>query len=498
MKALTQFSVGLIAASLLGLAGCSPAGGIPAGKQTESLSLSPSRMATSTAAPSAIKTIPRNSPTISPTLIPTPSQTNTTRPTTIPTPTRGLLPSLTPAPKEECPPPTHEKTDIRFEYDVSSYGTQIVDYFRATGDRAGLDEQLEKVGGNPPNNIAFTEADVTGDQVKETLIIVKQKTTMGLIGTIDMAVFVVGCRDHQYQLLSGENDFYLTGADPEKSGVLDILDINADGIQEIILWDIYYWHSAHADWSFFFDILEWNGNTFHTLFEEVERSHGRKWMEVMNDRLKLQDVDNNGTTDVLIPDWSGFTCGFGPVKITKNIYMWDGAYYRYMWTDQGKPYFTFQAAFAGDYYSTVGLYDKADHSYRRAIEDPGLQPYVFDNYECSDTRPWNPPSPDYVLGYARFRLVELLAFLGKDVESEYQLTQLEVNFPNSALGHQYATLAGVFWSAFSPKKDIDGACAAVREEAARRPNEIFDPLYFGYQDPGPTLDTICPFHSGSG
>ncbi len=448
---------------------------------------------------------PTNSPTSTSTAAPAETATRTPEPTytltRIPrsphTPTRGLPPTITLSPKETCPPPTHAKVDIVFTQDIAGYGPQIVDYFRANGDRADLGERLEKAGGNVPNTVEFTEADLTGDQVKETVVILKQVNLM--IGTgKDLGVFIVGCRAGQYQLLSGANDFYLMGADPEKSGVLDILDLNADGIQEIILWDIFDWHSAHADWSFLFDVLEWNGNAFHTLFAEVEGSQGRKWMEVMNDRLELQDVDNNGTMDVLIPDWSGFTCGFGPVKIEKRIYMWGGRYYRYMWTDPGVPYFQFQAAFAGDYYSAVGLYDKAEKSYGRAIEDPSLKPYVFDGSMCSNRKPWYPQDPDYVVAYARLRLVELLAFLGNDADAEKQLNQLESKFPKQKPGHQYTILAEEFWRMYSPEKDIESACAAVREEAARRPEEIFDPLYFGYQDPGPTLETICPFHSEAG
>jgi hypothetical protein len=431
-------------------------------------------------------------------------------PTTLPTPTRGVPPTSTLSPKQECPPPTNAKVKIEFSDNIQDYGPQILEYFTANGSRAGVEDQIGKLGVNErvwnkqtakdevvfvPDSIAFTEADLTGDQVKETVVILKQVDRAIGVGD-DLGVFVVGCRDGRYQMLSGGNDFFRMGADPVQSGVLDILDINADGIMEIILWDTFYWQSAHADVSHFYNILEWNGNRFRNLFKQVEDSGGQKWVEVMNDRLELQDIDNNGTTEVLLPDWSGFMCGFGPVKITKSIYMWNGVYYQYMWTDPGVPYYQFQAVFAGDYYSTIGLYDKAERSYWRAINDPTLKPFVFSTLEeCMGRQPWEPKDPNYVLAYARFRFVELLAFIGNDSESENELNQLKGIFPEQTLGHQYTNLADIFWKAYRPKKDIDGACAAVRDEASRRPDEIFDPLYFGYQDPGPTLETICPFTS---
>jgi hypothetical protein len=110
-----------------------------------------------------------------------PSSTKTAIPTHRPTPTRGLPPTATRGPKEECPPLINEKADIQFAENISDYGPQILDYFRAMGDRAELEQQLERLGRYEartknnetgekekifePNIALFTEADVTGDQM---------------------------------------------------------------------------------------------------------------------------------------------------------------------------------------------------------------------------------------------------------------------------------------------------------------------------------------------
>ena len=83
--------------------------------------------------------------TLPPTHTPFPTETKTTRPTHIPTPTRGLPPTITFSP-ETCPPPTYEKVNIQYSGDIWDYGPQILEYFRAYGDRGDLGLSLRRLG----------------------------------------------------------------------------------------------------------------------------------------------------------------------------------------------------------------------------------------------------------------------------------------------------------------------------------------------------------------
>jgi hypothetical protein len=509
---------------LLFLAACSSQGSIPSptGEPLSGTFRFPAAWTvTSTGMPAsalaATSTRPATVPSPTPGAISTqkPTMTNTglptrkARPTILPTPTRGLPPSLTPGPIEECPPPTYARVNIHFEELISDYGPQILEYFRALGDRADLEEQLERLGryrertvnnetGEKekvfiPNIALFTEADVTGDQVKETIITLKQMVYYG--ARTDTAVFVVGCRNHQYQLLAGGENFYLPEIEEEGGGIADIRDLNADGLQEIIFSMIFHTGSAHGDMEYSYNVFEWDGYRFRTLLEQSQENLPAEWIDSINGPLELRDIDSNGTAELLLPQWAFPICGCGPVRMAKKIYMWDGEYYRYMWTDPGAPIYRFQAAFDGDYYSLFSLYDKSEASYRKAIQDPSLKPYEFNEYECVDRENWEPYDPNTIIAYTRFRLVELLAFLNLISEANVELAQLAGDFPEGAQGHQYVLLADLFWNAYQPGKDVTAACAAVRDEAVKQSRIIFDPIYYGWGNPNPTPDTICPFHT---
>jgi hypothetical protein len=430
-------------------------------------------------------------------------------PTSRPTPTYGLPPTATLSPREECPPPTHAKVEIEFVYDPDNYAPQIVEYIQARGDSVGLRKQLENPvwhpsedsgfeepdAGSKPHDINVYSEDVTGDLVKETLISFQQYDSRA--GIHYVSVFVVGCRGRQYQILNNGGT-YIIGYFPDSygtNGIETIQDINADGLREIVLTKTWNTGSAHGDIYYYYNVVEWNGEGFRSLLDLPEASFQRDptWPETLNLRLELQDVDQNGTTELLFPEqWLGL-CGSGPTRTEKRIYMWDGEYYQYMWTDRGAPRYRFEAAFDGDYFSEIALFDKAEASYRQAIDDPSLIHYIFDEYVCTDRKDWEPDDLNTIIAYARFRLVELIVFLQKMKEAESEFSQLVHDFPEQAPGYQYAFLGNKFWETYQKEKNINDACSAVRAEAAKQPDAVFDPIYFGYNNPGPTLETICPF-----
>jgi hypothetical protein len=158
--------------------------------------------------------------------------------------------------------------------------------------------------------------------------------------------------------------------------------------------------------------------------------------------------------------------------------------------------YIFQAAFDGVYYAEKSLYTQSKTSYGKAIYDQTLKLYTFKGITCGN--PENPDAAQIILAYSRFRFVELLAFLHRTSEAEGEWRYLSENYPEGTPGYRYALLANTFWEAYQTEDHIDNACAAVRDEDAQYQKEISEPLYFGTAEPGPTLDTICPFHSDGG
>jgi hypothetical protein len=441
-----------------------------------------------------------------------PTSTMTAHPTIRPTPTSGLPPTATRSPKETCPPPTYEKVAITFAEEIEEYGPQILAYIRANGDRGGLKEQLEQLGRNVetivnedtkekamvffPNRAQFTETDLTGDLSREIIVALKQKSG----SNYDLGVFVVGCRDNQYQLLSDRYHFFSRWTLDGWSKILDIRDLNANGIQEIIL------SAGHlvAPGEVFVDtsVLEWNGMSFRSLIDPVYEDPIYWGNTSLNGFIEFRDIDGNGTTELLFP-WhlTIAYCGKGPISPWAGVFMWDGRYYRFIWRDPGDPEYRFQAAFNGDYYSQIHLYDQAEESYRRAINDSSLRKFSMQEWSKEALGDWctvpidtEPGEPQRIIAYARLRLLELNVFQQKMAAAESGWIFISENYTETNPGYRYAILAKTFWETYQSRRNIADACAAVKNQAAQDQEGILGPLHYGESAiPGPTVETICPF-----
>ena len=377
------------------LAGCNPAGSAPASPTIPMALMATTEL--STAAVTAAYTQPASTETqtSSPTKTQLPSTTARPSPTpsvgflpTIrPTPTHGLPPTATLSPREECPPATNEKSDIHLVEEMDDYGPQILTFIRSHGGRADLKEQLEKLGkgfegvnketGEKewvffPNIADFTEADLTGDQSKEIII-----TLYSLInGYYDMGIFVVGCGNHQFLMLSGGDNFIFHHAADPWSRIVDIRDLNANGLLELVI-SVGSVVTGSGEADVYTIVLEWNETVFRSLiYPDLEDPWTAGSATFMQDVI-LKDIDHNGTIELLFPHYGKMErCDLemGPITQWSAVYMWDGEYYRYIWKDPGVPEFHFQAALDGDYYSLIGLFDRAETSYLRAVFDESLKP----------------------------------------------------------------------------------------------------------------------------
>ena len=240
------------------------------------------------------------------------------------------------------------------------------------------------------------------------------------------------------------------------------------------------------------------GERFLQLLAPHDEGYGPKLPISINAQLEFQDIDGNGTTELLFPrKGRHFYCTSGPHRIPKDINMWGADSYRYVWTDPGTPEYIFQAAFDGDYCAELGLYQQSEKAYRKAISDSALKSFTFYGDGCGNPEYWEPDDPQTILAYARFRLLELLVYLKEWNAAQVEWNYLSGTYTQETPGYWYSVLAGVFWDAYQTENDIEKACEAVEKMAAQNSREIFNPLYFGTLNPGPTLDTICPFTSAS-
>lgn len=459
---------------------------------------------------------------LTPSLTPLPMASNTEEdwptpwpdgftPTTRPTPTQGLPSTKTPAPAEVCPAPTHADAGIHFSANPQDYATQVLDSLRAEGDLAEAVAQIAQLGREidgefDTDEVFYSREDVTGDSVAEYIMIVIQrmdpeKDPNPYLPRHEMVLFIIGCRSENYVLqfsLLERSDYAAYSSNDGSKSPLLIADANADGIREVFY---QYGFFYSPDYFLYFDVLEWNSGSFHSLITEHATI-----INPVNDPI-LEDIDGNGTLEILLTEdrsrWSN-ECDAGPVRDSTDILMWDGEYYQYMWTDPGIPRYRFQAAFDGDYYVTVGLFDRAETLYLQALNDSELEPFIWREWAekfgifCSvDWYISEPNEPLYIRAYTRLRLLELYVYLGKMKEGEV-VWQYINGHRSTATEYSYASLAQVFWETLQTGNGIDAACNSVNEKAVDMHDDLFSWMVYGYQNTGPASDTICPFHSGSG
>jgi hypothetical protein len=223
--------------------------------------------------------------------------------------------------------------------------------------------------------------------------------------------------------------------------------------------------------------------------------------------IQLVDIEKNGTVELLftqdVP--GGYReCDSGPQRTQYEILMWNGGMYRFMWTDQGKPEFIFQAAFDADYYAWLRLYDKSLELYRRAVLDPALTAFTFSKWAeeampyCQMSNAWD--SKDELIlisAYSRFRYLELLAFLGNTSEAQIQMDYLNSQFGEGSPGNPIVKMAEIFWEEYQKGSDISSACSVIEQYANQYKEEIYAPLpFYGNSNHFPEPDMICPFSPG--
>jgi hypothetical protein len=459
--------------------------------------------------------LPSPTPTRMGTPFPTPWPAGFT-PTVPPTPTRGLPPTMTRGAAETCPEPTHASVVLEPLDDPAEQEQPLLAFLSANGTLHGFEEALGLREEQPFRDAAVVvlEEDVTGDGKPEFLISINQYYAQANVPDdlgvpYRTAIFVFGCRGGEFvtvhRVVLDTNE----GLTPYRSQLDAVADLNADGVADVVY--SYVRNIGMQFTNLSAQVLEWDGKDFRELLL-YESFPGSEWLRSTVDaHVGWQDTDGNGTQEVLFPEMKFknpegmgmfMGCDGGVSRNTTSIWMWDGEYYRYMWTEPAPPLYRFQAALDGDLMASLGLYDRAEEMYLRAVFDSSLKPGSrgdwMRDYHCESIHEETPDSaePERMKAYARFRLVELYVRAGRVNEAEWHRSYMRTNHPVGTPGYFYAYLANAFWWGYADGEDISAACARVVEEAQAHEEDVFGPFeQYGFDNPGPTPTDICPFAS---
>lgn len=368
--------------------------------------------------------------------------------------------------------------------------------------------------------------DVTGDGIPEifvwlalpgseeglpspfTIVYIKKFFPMPVYGT---RTFVFGCNQRRYDFLGTIKDKYYGDA-----AMPTIADLNADGINEIIQPTYDFAGSGYAINMY---ILNWNGKEFtNSLHDELREDWMSSFSEgavlddvafVRSGSFNLQDIDNNGTTEVVLS--SDDFRGAQPCEIlyreTKMVLMWNGDHYiSFYW--RTPPKYRIQAIWDGDHESVHDLINQALISYQKVLDDKTLLPWSLDYQNlavplCGDI-PGSTPILANVLidedeapklqAYALYRIILLEIVQGDIARAEENYKLLQEDYQNA-----YQELAKLFWDKYSISKDISEACKAISVYTEVNQEKILYPLdrrtygNFNSLEPVYQPDDICPY-----
>jgi len=438
----------------------------------------------------------RSTLTPSPTPIP-PTQTITplpTIPTFTPTFDVSTIVTVTPAAKAECPkedPSVIAKFATPNSDGPHGYiAPEVLDYLNSGGTAAQLrDLSLGEI------------RDLNGDGVNEVVY-------RGIIGG---AYIILGCKDGKYQ------DFLDFAGD---SGVelADILDLNKNGIPEIILYDIVHYGSIDIS------IFEWDGNKFRSLIDMGRDTPTDPAIDRVSATSphKIMDTNGDGLKEIVIVydvhETESWGLGVGefvtmrrPLRNITTILGWNGK--NFVDLKQGSyppPQYRFQAVQDGDEQVRYGNYTAALSFYQAVIFDDRLEWWSPERREYEihthmsqfDATPtiYPTPNPDIteyprLAAYAYYRIVILHFAQGHDSDAGTVYKTLQQKFGSDPYGRSYAEMATAFWEAYQSTHQMYDGCAAAIQYAVEHPEilvSLGSDYHGGYSHTYVPAD-VCPF-----
>lgn len=451
-----------------------------------------------------------------PTVSNTPAPSNTPRATVIPMVAPTFEPSpttfdvvtivtRTPASAAQCPViDSGLKPDVEAWLDENTFVTlkdePVLEFLNQGGSPDAVIIALEQKWAWFRERHLGARQDLTGDGVAELILSDRR------------IVYVLGCRDGQYQALLSVTD------DPSWMWSIRFLlpgDMNLDGVSEIII-DEYGGHSYPAETV---AIYEWGGTAFVSLVDDVLLTEdcGLSRASALLADVTVRDVDENGTFELLLagePVPGAQYMQGPPWREMTNIYAWNGVQFVCTQVEYAQPEYRIQAAQDGDRALVAGEYDRALDFYQQTIFSDKLEEWTYDRLRweinCSasmdacgsHSTPTAGADEYYVLAaYARYRIMLLHILRGYLAEAETVYNTLQEKFPPGQLGRAYAEMATAFWEEYQGSQSIGPACGKAVEYATAHPEDVlshlgngdFAAMYFGVQSLAYTPEDMCPF-----
>jgi hypothetical protein len=334
----------------------------------------------------------------------------------------------------------------------------VQDYLSAGGSVAGLEsfltdwEVLESIAA----------ADLTGDGVEEVVLTMRDPTSpfMPPAG----GLFIYGCRAGGYELLARRVS--------EDLGVslLEVTDATGEGVPEVV----YVRESCGAHTCYrSLKILAWDGGSFREL---ISGSLDMPYPTYTIEPGRIE-ADSGGIGSV----------GAEPQRDYAEIWTWTGEVFTRTEQIWASPVYRYHALLDGERALREGDTTAALETYRRVIEDDGLQEWGAEGgmVEPAEERAT-------LKAFARWRILLTHLQVGDEAQAQAAYQQLQENYPPGAAGHEVAALAEDFWSAYQASGEIGQGCDRALDGGSGSAILDFFNTNYGYANPQWEADDLCP------
>lgn len=407
-----------------------------------------------------------NDPTASPTSTPqTASPVQTDFQTEV-VPTIEPTPTISPTPEPDCessqtPPPLEQTI-------YEEYPNTILVFINNGAKADDIQSALDAIG-NANQPIAASEGDVTGDGKSDMVVSIINQDSF--TNPPQGALIIYTCQAGQYALTHIEVSQEFFGA----PAIILILDLNADGINELII------SSKTCGASTCFEsiqILSWNGASFVNLLDGDTS-------DLPFPDVQITDFAGDGIYQLEVASGVYGSVGAGPQRevIRTWAYNLESGFWEFSNETLGISNYRIHAVHDAD-----AALDRAE--YPVAIV---LYEQIISNRDMTD---WIDPDLElHALGaYARYKTVVAMALNGEIDRANIFLIEFSRIYRSNQSPYIYYQLAAVFLESFLLGGQ-EGGCTAAHQFAAVNADKVLVPLgslTYGYANPDYSPLDICP------
>jgi hypothetical protein len=341
----------------------------------------------------------------------------------------------------------------------------------STGGLAPLGASRHAEGIDFPSLLAV---DLTGDGLLDLVVAtpMHRAATVPTIRRTAGRLDVLLCRDQQYVLA------WSLSSDAETAVPLPrlVTDVNFDGRQDVVLSQyacgahtcfedlaVLAWDGAHlAD--------RWEGSSFDLPFPDVQL-------------IPTEDVPPS----IQVTGTGYGSAGAGPYRPVRRSWRWDSASGTMRIESEERLPTNYRIHVLQDALraESEGRREEASDLYRQVATDASLQDWL------------DPPREQANLGaYAILRRMRLHALLGDSGDVRVGYDELQSRYPAGADGHVFAVMGQAFGESYERQADLKIACQAAGQAAAASDEDVLGLLDFGYANPTPALEDLCPAADG--